>query len=84
MQYSLFLFQSSGVSSIFSGLSVSGEKSSHKSAGKKKKKAKPQPSGTHAAIARATKPSPGPARKEREEKNGFEDILGLVSWQIRT
>ena len=73
------------MSSIFSGLSVSGEKSSHKPAGKKKKKkAKPQPSGTRAAIARATKPSPGPARKEREEKNGFEDILGLVSWQIRT
>lgn len=57
---------------------MSGGKSSHPAKPAKKKAAK-KASGSRAAAARTSKPSPTPARREKEERNGLEDILGLVS-----
>lgn len=66
------------MSSIFSGLSVGGQKPSQP-AKRNKKTLKPASAAAH--TAQKAKPSLTATRREVvEDRNGFGDILGLVSF----
>ena len=77
--------QTQGVASIFSGLSVSGEKAQGlpKQQPRKKMSKKTTPTTTKLS-SKATLPSAPRPSKVQQEKNAFEDILGLVcfTWWV--
>lgn len=77
----LLLSQTPGISSIFSGLSVSGEKATHRPKPvrkKEKKKQQPSPRAGNRGAGAGNRGASVRTEKKEEEKKGFEDILGLV------